>query len=59
MDERLRRRRTLSVLTADGAALERDPAYLAQIRARKAILQAQAAWLQTQGLCNDAAGAAD
>jgi hypothetical protein len=57
--ERPRRRHTLSILTAEGAALECDPAYLVQIRTRKATLQAQAAWLQTQKLCNEPAGAAD
>jgi hypothetical protein len=53
------RRHTLSILMAEGAALERDPAYLAQIRARKATLEAQAMWLQTQELRNESAGAAD
>jgi hypothetical protein len=43
-----RRRRTQLMPTAEGVTLECDPAYLAQIRARKATLQAQAAWLQTQ-----------
>ena len=40
-------------------ARERDPAYLAQMRARKAILQAQAVLLQAQEPCHEAAGAAD
>jgi hypothetical protein len=54
-----RRRRIQSILTAEGMALERDPAYLAQIRARKAMLHAQAALLQAQEPCLEAAGAAD
>jgi hypothetical protein len=53
------RRRTQSSLTADDAALERDPAYLAQMQVRKAMLQAQALLLQTQESCLEAAGAAD
>jgi hypothetical protein len=57
--ERSRRRHTLSILTAESAALERTPTYLAQIQTRKAMLQAQAAWLQTQGSCDKEAGAAD
>jgi hypothetical protein len=40
-------------------ALERDPAYLAQIRGRKAMLQAQAALLRAQAPCLEAAGVAD
>jgi hypothetical protein len=57
--ERPRRRHTLSILSVEGVALERDPAYLAQIQARKAVLQAQAAWLQTGESCDETAGAAD
>jgi hypothetical protein len=52
-------RRVRSILTAEGMALERDPAYLVQMRARKAMLQAQAALLRTQAPCLDVAGAAD
>ena len=53
-----RRRHTPSILTAEGLALERDPAYLAQMRARKAILQAQAVLLaQASGL--EVVGATD
>jgi hypothetical protein len=48
-----------SILTAEGTALERDPAYLAQVRARRAILQAQAARLRAQELCLEAVGAAN
>jgi len=55
----LRRRRTSSSSPAADAARERDPAYLAQMRARKAMLQAQAVLLRTQESCLDAAGAAD
>jgi hypothetical protein len=54
-----RRRRALSILTAEGMALERDSAYLAQIRTRKAMLQAQAALLRAQESCLEAVGAAD
>lgn len=57
--EEPRRRRGPSILTGEGMALERDPAYLAQIRARKAILQAQTALLRAQEPCLDVAGAAD
>lgn len=39
--------------------LERDPAYLAQMRARKAALQAQAVLLQAQESYLEALGAAD
>jgi hypothetical protein len=53
------RRRTPSILTTEDAALERDPAYLAQMRARKATLQAQAVLLRAQELCLEAVGAAD
>jgi hypothetical protein len=53
------RRRTQSSLAVEGLTLERDPAYLAQMRARKAILQAQAVLLRTQEPCLDAVGAAD
>lgn len=55
----LRRRRVQSMPMAEGMALERDPAYLAQIQARKATLQAQTVRLRTQESCLDAAGAAD
>jgi hypothetical protein len=54
-----RPRRSPSLLTAEGATLERDPAYLARIQARKAMLQAQAALLRAQEPCLDAVGAAD
>jgi hypothetical protein len=40
---------TPTILTAEGAALDHDPASLAQMRARKAILQAQEAELATAG----------
>jgi len=54
-----RRRRTpLSPAAAD-ATREHDPAYLAQIRARKVMLQAQAVLLRAQESCLEAAGAAD
>jgi hypothetical protein len=54
-----RRPRAALILTAEGAAREYDPAYLAQIRVRKAMLQAQAALLQAQEPCLEAVGAAD
>jgi hypothetical protein len=54
-----RRRRVQSMPTAEGMARERDPAYLAHMRARKATLQAQAVLLRAQESCVDAAGAAD
>jgi hypothetical protein len=54
-----RRCRGPSILTAEDIALERDPAYLAQIRARKAMLQAQAVLLQAQEPCLETVGAAD
>jgi hypothetical protein len=54
-----RRRRIPSILTAEGMPLERDPVYLAQMQARKAMLQAQAARLRAQEPCLDAASAAD
>jgi len=54
-----RRRRASSILTAEGPTLERDPAYLAQIQARKAMLEAQAVLVQAQEPCLEAAGAAD
>jgi hypothetical protein len=50
------RRRTSSTLATEDAALEHGPAYLAQMRARKATLQAQAALLQARGLCLEAVG---
>jgi len=53
------RRRTQSSLTVEDAALERDPAYLAQMRARKAILQTQAALLRAQERYLETVGAAD
>jgi hypothetical protein len=58
-NQKPRRRCGPSILTAEGMALERDPAYLAQMRARKAMLQAQAALLRAQEPCLEAAGAAD
>jgi hypothetical protein len=54
-----RRRYVQSIPAAEGMALERDPAYLAHMRARKAMLQAQAVLLRAQDSCLDAAGAAD
>jgi hypothetical protein len=54
-----RRRRTPSILKAENVALERDPAYLAQMRARKAVLQAQVMLLQARAPCVEAATAAD
>jgi hypothetical protein len=54
-----RRRRVPSILMAEDMALERDPGYLAQMRARKAMLQAQAALLRAQEPCLEVAGAAD
>jgi hypothetical protein len=54
-----RRRRMQSILTAEGMALEHDPAYLAQMSARKVMLQAQAVLLQAQASDLDVAGAAD
>jgi hypothetical protein len=54
-----RRRRIQTILTAEGMAPERNPAYLAQIRARKAMLKAQVVLLQAQALCVEATGAAD
>lgn len=42
-------RRAPLTLTAEGIALEHDPAYLVQIRARKAMLQAQASDLEVTG----------
>jgi hypothetical protein len=53
-----RRSRAASIL-AEGVMRERDPAYLAQMQARKAMLQAQAVVLRAQEPCLDAAGAAD
>ena len=55
----LRQHRIESILNTEGMARERDPAYLAQIRARRAVLQAQAVLLRAQEPCLDAAGAAD
>jgi hypothetical protein len=54
-----RRRCVPSILTAEGMALECDPAYLAQMRARKSMLQAQAVLLRGQEPCLEAVGAAD
>jgi hypothetical protein len=54
-----RRRPTLSIFTVEGPALERDPVYLAQIQARKAMLRNQAQLLQAQESCLEAVGAAD
>jgi hypothetical protein len=54
-----RRRHTSSSSLAGDAARERDPAYLAQMRARKAALQAQAVLLQAQELTPEAVTAAD
>jgi hypothetical protein len=52
-------RRVQSMPMAKGMALERDPAYLAQMRARKAELQAQAVLLQAHVSDLGMAGAAD
>jgi hypothetical protein len=53
------RRCAQSSLTVEDMARERDPAYLAQMRARKATLQAQAMLLQAQETALETAGAAD
>jgi len=53
------RRSTQSSLTAEDVARERDPAYLAQMRTRKAMLQAQAGLLRAQEPCLEAMGTAD
>jgi hypothetical protein len=55
----LRRRYVQSIPSTEGMALERDPAYLARMRARKATLQAQAVLLRAQERCLEALGAAD
>ena len=52
-------RRIGPIPNIEGTTRERDPAYLAQMRARKAVLQAQAAWLRAQELDLQAVGAAD
>jgi hypothetical protein len=57
--QELRQHCVQSILTAEGVALKRDPGYLAQIRARKAVLQAEAALLQAQTSGFEVAGAAD
>jgi hypothetical protein len=54
-----RRRRGPLILTAEGTARERDPDYLAQMRARKAVLQAQAVLLRAQESYPEVVGAAD
>jgi hypothetical protein len=54
-----RRRRGPSILTAEGIARERDPAYLAQMQVRKAMLRAQAVLLQAQEPRLETVGAAD
>jgi hypothetical protein len=54
-----RRRYVQSIPRTEGMALERDPAYLAQMRARKATLQAQAVLLRAQERCLESVGAAD
>jgi hypothetical protein len=53
--QKLRQRRVPSFLTAEGTTCARDPAYLAQIQERKAMLQAQTALLQIQGPSLEAA----
>jgi hypothetical protein len=53
------RRRVSSALTAEGLMLERDPSYLARMRARKAMLQTQAVFLQAQVSGLEVAGIAD
>jgi hypothetical protein len=55
----LRRGRVSSIRAAEGTARDRDPAYLAQMQARKATLQAQAVLLQAQASDLEVAGAAD
>jgi hypothetical protein len=54
-----RRRYVQSIPSTEGMARERDPAYLAQMQARKATLQAQAVLLRAQERCLEAMGAAD
>ena len=54
-----RQRRVQSTPAAESMALERDPAYLTEMRARKTMLQAQAVLLRAQESCLNAAGAAD
>jgi hypothetical protein len=54
-----RRRYVQSIPSPEGMARERDPAYLAQMRARKAVLQAQAILLQTRASDLEVPGAAD
>ena len=54
-----RRHHARSSLMAEGVARERDPAYLAQMQARKATLQAQAVLLRAQEVGLETAGAAD
>jgi hypothetical protein len=58
-NRKLRRRHPPLSLAAEGVVPEHDPAYLAQIRARKAMLQAQAVLLQVQASDLVTAGAAD
>jgi hypothetical protein len=53
------RRHAHSRLTAEDTARECDQAYLAQMRARKVELQAQATWLQARESCGQATSAAD
>ena len=55
----LRRRRIPSMPTTEDMALERGPAYLAQIQARKAMRQAQAVLLRAQEPDLQVAGIAD
>ena len=57
--EESRRRRVSSILAVEDVVRERDPAYLAVMRARKAVLQAQATLLQTQQAELEAVSAAD
>jgi hypothetical protein len=54
-----RRHYIQSIPSTEGMARERDPAYLARMRARKATLQAQAVLLRAQERCLEAVGAAD
>jgi hypothetical protein len=58
-NQRLCRRHIESIPNTEGMARERDPAYMSEMKARKAMLQAQAMLLRTQESCLEAAGAAD
>jgi hypothetical protein len=56
--EEPRHRRVQSIPIPEGMARERDPASLAQISARRAIVQAQAMLLRAQAAGLETAGAA-